>query len=266
MHNNPVSIALADISGAFKQYYLVAVLGWQDIRQRYRRSTLGPFWLTISMGVMIGSIGFVFGHIFETPMREFLPFLATGLIFWNFISNTISEGCTGFIDSEGIIKQLPIPLFVYILRLIWRNLIILGHNVVILPIVFIAVGKSLSWLGLVSILGAFIAALNLTWIALLLSVFCTRYRDLPQIITSIMQVVFYLTPVIWMPDQMKKRTGITMMELNPFYHLIDIVRAPILGQPPTTLNWIVSIIMAIIGWSVTILIYGCFKRRIAYWL
>src|SRR5690606_38293826 len=102
---------LKDISAAIREYSLVGMLGWQDVRQRYRRSVLGPFWLTISMGIMIFTIGVVFGHIFKTPMQEFLPFLAIGLILWGFISSVITEGCMGFIAAEGIIKQLPIPLF-----------------------------------------------------------------------------------------------------------------------------------------------------------
>jgi len=128
MCKSSILIALSDIAMATRRYFLVGMLGWQDVRQHYRRSALGPFWLTIAMGVMIGSIGVVFGQIFNSPMSEFLPFLAAGMIFWGFISSVITEGCTGFIAAEGIIKQLPIPLFVHILRVIWRNLLILAHN------------------------------------------------------------------------------------------------------------------------------------------
>src|SRR5438445_6358042 len=89
------AVAIADITAAVKRYPLVGMLGWQDVRQRYRRSALGPFWLTISMGVMIGTIGLVFGQIFNSPMREFLPFLAIGMILWTFISSVVTEGCAG---------------------------------------------------------------------------------------------------------------------------------------------------------------------------
>jgi len=144
MNKGSFQVASRDIAGAIRHYPLAGMLGWQDVRQRYRRSALGPFWLTISMGVMIGTIGVVFGSIFHSPMAEFLPFLATGLILWGFLSAVVTEGCMGFIGAEGIIKQLPIPLFVHILRMIWRNMIIFAHNIVILPIVFLAVGKPLS--------------------------------------------------------------------------------------------------------------------------
>ena len=251
---------------ATRRYSLIGMLGWQDVRQRYRRSALGPFWLTITMGVMIGTIGVVFGQIFNSPMAEFLPFLAAGMIFWGFISSVITDGCTGFIAAESIIKQLPIPLFVHILRMIWRNLLIMAHNIVIIPLVFLAVGKSVSWMAFISIPGLFLLVANLTWIALTLAIICTRYRDMPQIVGSILQILFYLTPIMWMPNLLPKRAGLYLLDLNPAYHLLEIVRAPLLGQLPTLMNWEVSLGFALVGWGLAIAVYGRYKQRIAYWL
>ena len=266
MNTGSVHVASRDIVGAIRRYPLAGMLGWQDVRQRYRRSALGPFWLTISMGVMIGTIGVVFGSIFHTPMAEFLPFLATGLILWGFMSSVVTEGCTGFISAEGIIKQLPIPLFVHILRMIWRNMIIFAHNIVILPIVFLAVGKPLSLVAFLSIPGFALAVLNLGWLALLLGVICARYRDLPQIVGSILQIVFYLTPIVWMPSSMPHRAGLFLLQLNPVYHILAIVRDPLIGHMPTATNWGISCILALAGWSGTLAFYGRYKGRIAYWL
>jgi ABC-type polysaccharide/polyol phosphate export permease len=266
MINSPISIAFSDITCSIKKYYLVGMLGWQDVRQRYRRSTLGPFWLTISMGVMIGTIGIVFGQIFNSPMQEFLPFLALGMILWSFISSIITEGCTGFVAAEGIIKQLPIPIFVHILRMVWRNLLIFAHNIIIFPIVLLVVGKQLNLSALIAIPGFLLVLINLIWIALILAVICARYRDLPQIVGSILQVVFYLTPIMWMPNLLPQQARIYLLDLNPVYHLIEIVRSPLLGQLPTETNWAVSLVMALVGWGMAIVVYGRYKRRIAYWL
>jgi ABC-type polysaccharide/polyol phosphate export permease len=266
MIDSPVSIAFTDITSAIRKYSLVGMLGWQDVRQRYRRSALGPFWLTISMGVMIGTIGIVFGQIFDSPMQEFLPFLAVGMILWSFISSVITEGGTGFIAAEGIIKQLPIPLFVHILRMIWRNVLILGHNVVIIPLVFLVVGKPLNLLAFICIPGFLLLLLNLTWISLLLAVLCARYRDLPQIVGSILQIMFYFTPIMWMPNLLPQRSSLYLLDLNPAFHLLEIVRSPLLGQLPASTNWVVSLALALVGWGMAIIVYGRYKRRIAYWL
>ncbi|MDM2732973.1 ABC transporter permease [Citrobacter sp. Cy070] len=266
MINLFISPAFLDVTAAIKRYSLVGMLGWQDVRQRYRRSALGPFWLTISMGVMIGTIGIVFGQIFNSPMQEYLPFLAIGLILWGFVSSVVTEGCTGFIAAEGVIKQLPIPLFVHILRMIWRNILILAHNIVIFPLVLLAVGKPIGLIALIAIPGFLLALINLIWIALILAVICARYRDLPQIVSSILQVVFYLTPVMWMPSLLPQRAGLYLLDLNPVYHLLEIVRSPLLGQFPSATNWVISLLLALIGWCVAIIVYGRYKRRIAYWL
>ncbi|WP_047549794.1 ABC transporter permease [Methylotenera sp. G11] len=266
MQNNSFGIACQDLAAAVKRHALITLLAWQDIRQRYRRSALGPFWLTLSMSVMIGAIGLVFSQVFKAPVQDFLPFIAIGIILWTFISNIIIEGCTGFIAAENIIKQLPIPLFVHILRMVWRNVLILAHNIVIFPVVLIIVGKPLGQVALLSIPGFILATINLTWVALILATICTRYRDMPQMVASLIQVTFYLTPIIWMPKTISAHVSGYLLDLNPVFHLIEIMRAPLLGTMPTATNWLVSIAMAIIGSVLALAFYGSYRRRIPYWL
>lgn len=255
-----------DIFAALQNYELAGVLGWQDIRQRYRRSSLGPFWLTISMGVLIGALGLIFGTLFKAPTKEFLPFLTIGLTLWTLITTILNEGCTGFTAAETMIKQIALPLFTHILRVLWRNLIIFGHNLVIYPLVLLVFWRPLPVTALLSIVGLLVLMINLSWMALLLGVLCARYRDVPQIISNLLQVFFYLTPIIWMPQLLPERASIFLLDANPFFHLVEIVRAPLLGTPISALNWQVSMILAIGGWGFTILFYGRFRSRIAYWV
>jgi lipopolysaccharide transport system permease protein len=255
-----------DIFAALKGYELAGVLGWQDIRQRYRRSSLGPFWLTVSMGVLIGALGLIFGTLFNSPMKEFLPFLTIGLILWTLITTVLNEGCTGFTAAEAMIKQISLPLFTHILRVLWRNLIIFAHNLIIFPLVLLVFWLPLPTTALLAIVGFMLLMLNLSWMALLLGVICTRYRDVPQIIVNLLQVFFYLTPIIWTPKLLPQRASILLLYTNPFFHLIEIVRAPLLGTLPSALNWQVGILLAIAGWAFTILFYGRFRSRISYWL
>lgn len=268
MNDGALKIAFKDIISALYRYHLFMMLGWQDVRQRYRRSTLGPFWLTLSMGIMIATIGIVFGAILHSPLKEFLPFLTMGMVLWNFIFSVISDGCIGFISAEGIIKQLPIPIFTHILRLIWRNILIFLHNILILPLVLLIVLKPLDFHTSLSILGFLLLVFNLTWMSLLLATLCARYRDFPQIVTSLLQVIFYLTPIMWMPHFIQSGSILYhyLLNFNPFFNLIEIVRAPILGQYPTAWNWYSSLGFGLFGWLLTLVIYGKYKHRVAYWL
>jgi lipopolysaccharide transport system permease protein len=264
INHNPS--ALQSIFAGLGKSSLATTLGWQDIKRRYRRSQAGPFWLTISMGVMITTIGIVFGQIFNSPIKEYLPFMAAGIIFWGFISGVINDGCLGFVAAESIIKQLPIPLFVHILRIVWRNILILLHNLVILPVVMLVLGVPLTPYIFLALPGIALVSINLTWIALLLGVICTRYRDMPNIIASILQVTFYLTPIIWMPNLLPEHAGTILIDLNPFYHLLEIIRLPFLGQWPNGISWLFAFGIAMVGWVITINVFGRYQHRITYWL
>jgi len=255
-----------DIAAGLGRYGQVGVLGWQDVRQRYRRSALGPFWLTISMAILIGTIGLVFSQIYRVSIREFLPYLACGMILWGFISSTVSEACQSFIGAEAIIKQLPIPLFVHVLRVIWRNVIILGHNFVIFPVVLIFFSLEININIFFVIPGFLLLLINLAWVSLIIGIVCARYRDLPQIINSALQILIFLTPIMWMPNSISERVGFYLVQINPLYHLLDLVRAPLLGQSPTLTSWAVVILMGIIGWLGAIYMYARYKIRIVFWL
>jgi len=255
-----------DIVSALQRISLVGVLGWVDVKQRYRRSALGPFWITVSMGVMIATIGLVFGRIFQSSLDEFLPYLTIGMVLWMFISSTLTEGCLAFINAESVIKQLPIPLFVHVMRVIWRNTIILAHNLVIVPIVFFIFGKTLSLDVLLSVAGFFLLVLNLGWVTLALALFCARYRDMPQIVASLLQVAFYLTPIIWMASMLPAGIRGFYLDFNPLYHLVEIVRAPMLSMEVDINSWLACTIMVLVGWSFSIALYNRCKCKIAYWV
>lgn len=242
-------------------------LGWQDVRQSYRRSALGQLWITIGMSVTIASIGIVFGMIFGTPMQIFLPYLASGIIMWGLLSGIINDGASAFIAAEGMIKQIPLPKLAHLIRVVWRNILTTGHNIVIFPIVLLAVGASTSWSILLFPIGVLVAVLSVSGLALILAVFSTRFRDVPPIVNSVVTVGFYVTPVIWMADNLgDNELAHVLLGLNPFYHLLQIARLPLLGQMPTLENWALALLSAGIFWLIGILIFRKFDKRIAYWV
>lgn len=246
---------------------LSLMLGWQDVRQAYRRSVVGPFWITGGMGIQIATMGLVFGLIFKTDLQEYLPFLSVSIILWGYISNSITEGCYSFIAGEAIIKQLNIPLQTHVLRVVWKNLITLGHNLVILPFVFVSVWHGIGLEALVAIPGLLLLTVNLSWIAIVLGTLSTRFRDLPPIAVSMVTVAFYLTPVMWYPSLIGDNLlAHALLGFNPLYHLLQIVRLPILGDAPTLENWLVSIACAVMGCLLAAWVLARNYKKIAYWL
>ncbi len=256
--------ALDDILGGLARWHIWTLLGWHDIRQRYRRSVIGPFWLTISMGVMVGSLGLLYAQLFRIEVSGFLPFLAVGFIIWGLISGIMQDGCMAFISADGVIKQVKLPFSVHVYRLIWRNLLIFLHNVVIYVVVMAVFGLWPGWPVLLAVPGFAMLLINGVCISHLLGLICARYRDVPQIIMSFVQVSFFLTPIMWQPDLLPERT--MLIDLNPFYHLIEVVRTPLLGGVPAMTSWIAVIMITAAVGAVSFLMFARFRARIAYWL
>jgi len=242
-------------------------LGWQDIKQSYRRSVLGQLWITLGMAVTITAIGLVFGIILRTDLQIYLPYLASGIIMWGLISGILTEGTSAFISAQDMIRQVPLPKLVHLTRVVWRNVLVTAHNIVILPFVVLIVGGSTGWALLVWPIGLAIAVISTSGLALLISVFATRFRDIPPIVSAVVTVAFYVTPVIWTPETLGNNDlAHLVLGLNPFYHLLQISRLPLMGQFPTLENWGLSALSAGVFWLVGFAVYRKFEKRIAFWV
>ena len=258
------ALAFADIVEGARAWHLWSMLGWQDIRQRYRRSKLGPFWLTISMGALVGGLGVLYAGFFKVEIADYLPFIAVGFIVWGLISGLIVEGCDAFIRAEGIIKQVELPLSVHVYRVVWRSAIIFAHNAVIYVVVAIIFSIQPGWTGLLAFPGLALVCLNGIWLGLLFGLVSARFRDVPQIVASVVQIAFFLTPIIWKPELLPGRALI--LDANPFYHFLELVRGPALGQSPELVSWIAVLGITVCGWAATLAMYRVYRWRIAYWV
>ena len=258
------TLALLDVFEGGRAWYVWGLLGWHDIRQRYRRSKIGPFWLTISMGALVGGLGFLYAGMFGVEVADYLPFVALGFIVWGLIASLINENCNAFIEAETIVKQVHLPLSIHVYRVVWRNLIIFGHNILIFVVVAVIFSIWPGWTGLLAVAGLALLCLNGVWIGLLFGLISARFRDVPLIVASIVQIAFFLTPIIWKPDLLPDRAW--FLHFNPFYHFLEVVRAPLLGEIPSLVSWSAVLVITLCGWIATLFMYRRYRRRIAYWL
>jgi lipopolysaccharide transport system permease protein len=253
-----------DLMSAFKAWPLWTMLGWNDIRQRYRRSTLGPFWITLSMAVFIGVLGVIYSRIFHVDVEVYLPFLTAGYVTWGFISQVINESCGAFQEGERIIKQIRLPYGLYVLRVIWRNFIILLHTIVIFVPVALLFHVSPGLGGFLVIPGLVLLLANLSWIGLTLAILATRFRDMPQIVATGTQILMFATPIMWQASQLSDAYWIA--EINPLYHFIELIRAPLLGEEPTLLSWAVALAALVLGWGLSLILLNRASKRIVFWV
>jgi ABC-type polysaccharide/polyol phosphate export permease len=256
--------AILDILRGVGGVHIWGLLGWQDIRQRYRRSVIGPFWLTISTGVMILALGLLYARLLGQSVADYLPYLGVGLVVWSFLSTVVNDGCNVFVSVDFIMKQVRLPLTVHAARLVWRNLIIFGHNAVVLLVMMIWLQRPIGWTLLTLPVAVLVITINALWITLLLGVFCTRFRDIPPIIANLVQIAFFMTPILWKPDVLGNRRWIA--DFNPAYHFLEIVRAPILGAPLPLVSWAVTLVLLPLGFGLTLIVLARFRSRVTYWL
>jgi ABC-2 type transport system permease protein len=270
----PVSFerAVTDLREGLQQWPLWGHLGWQDIRQRYRRSVLGPIWITVSMAVTAIALGVLYAGLFGNSLSVQLPYILVGFIVWGLISGCISEGSEVFIANEGLIKQLPAPLSVHVYRLMWRQILFFAHNMIVYAVMLVVFPQPLNWASLTAIPAFLLLAVNGTWVALLLGVVTTRFRDLSPIIQSIVQLLFFMTPIVWIYDDLLNSANPSiaerarLVEFNPLLHFVEIIRQPLLGHEQYLRHWIVVLCITVIGWTLALLAMRRYRARVAYWV
>jgi lipopolysaccharide transport system permease protein len=262
--HSTVGATRRDLLAAIWAWPLWTMLGWNDIRQRYRRSVLGPFWITLSMAIFIALLGVIYSNIFKIEIRTYLPFLTLGYIVWGFISQTTNESSIAFQEGERIIRQIRLPYAVFVLRVVWRNFIVFLHTIVIFIPIAVIFDVRPGYVGLLALPGLALVYINQVWVTLTLAILCTRYRDVQQIVTTAVQIMLFVTPIMWPITALG--SAVMIAYANPLYHIIDLVRAPMLGHAPSHLSWLVAITSAVVGWTIAILLLRRASRRLVFWL
>jgi homopolymeric O-antigen transport system permease protein len=257
-------MALADFSQGLAAWRLWVRLGWNDILQRYRRSMLGPFWLTASTAVMVIALGGLYSQLFNTPIQDFLPYLCVGLLLWNLMSSFLIEGGALFTGAESYIKQVRLPYSVYVYRSSWSKLVIFAHNFIIYFGVLLYFRIWPGAVALLAIPGLLLILINGAAVTLCIGMVSARFRDVPQLINSLVQIIFFVTPIMWRPELLHGRTYIA--DLNPFYHMLEIVRAPLLGGLPSAKNYLAVLLITAINLAVVGAFFARFRSRISYWV
>ncbi|WP_420963312.1 ABC transporter permease [Brucella sp. IR073] len=253
-----------EINGMLKRLDLAIHLAWSDTRARYRRSVLGPFWLVLGTLIGVGGLGFVWGALFDVQRDIFIPTLSIGLVSWYLLSACFVEAASVFYMNRDLLLNIPVSSLFVSTLLLFRQLINFAHNFVVVVIVLAIYPQHLSFAAIWMLPGLVLVGLNLLCIIQLVGYIGARYRDLAPLIAAIMQPLFFITPVLFLPSQLGARAFIT--EFNPFTYWLSLIRDPLMGVVPPATTWLIVIAMTIAGWSLALILTALKRQRLAYWV
>lgn len=265
LFNATYQLAWADIVEGMKSWRIWLLLAWHEVKLRYRRSTLGPFWITLSMAITIYTMGILYSHLFKMDLVTYYPFLATGILGWNLILLIVNDATMTFVDAGQFIKQMKQPYSFFLFQSVTRDFIIFFHNIlVLLPLIlFFHLKVNFSTLFIVPSL--LIIWINAVAYSAILALLGTRFRDIPILVASLMQVAFFLTPILWSPSILPARYHY-LIDLNPFAQFMELLRNPLLGTLPSNYTLIMTLGLTLLGLFSAFIIFTRYRARIAYWL
>lgn len=260
------SSASDDLLNGLAHWELWGRLGWLEVKRRYRRTVLGPFWSGISYGLFVAAFGVVGAGILRQSTGEFTPFLAAGMLVWLLISAIVNEAGSVFVATANVLRQIRLNYSVLVYALVWRNFLVFLHNLVIFLVVLLfATDQRPTPAMLLAIPGLALLLLNGTWLALLLGMLCTRFRDVQQLASNILQIFMFITPLFWSPDLLIGTSREFIVRFNPMYYLVDIVRTPLLNGIPPRRSYEIVLLITVLGWIATVVAFRRFRARIPYW-
>jgi ABC-type polysaccharide/polyol phosphate export permease len=262
----PWRIAFDDFRAGWGQRSLWLRLGHRELMRRYRRTILGPFWATGHIALYILFVGFIFSRVLSVTPSLYIPYLATGFMAWMLLYTVISEATTTLVQAAGVRQQVALPYSLFILAMVWRNLVVHAHNYVLYALVLLVYPIAPSWEILLLVPGYVLVLGNLVWISLLIAVLSARFRDLAQLVNSLLQILVFATPIFYRPEMLGEAQQTYLLMPNPLYHLAVVIRAPLLGEVPPVSSYIVLAAALVAGALMTAWLFGKRRHLLVFWI
>lgn len=253
-----------DITATVVGWRAWLVLSFMDIKHKYRRSVLGPLWITISMGVLILGVGLLYSQLFRMDIRVYLPYIALGDIVWIYIATIVQEGCTTFTASENLIRSMRLPVMMHVMRLVSRTFMVFLHGAIAyVPFaIYLKITPEPVWLlAIPGILAILVMSIPVIAIFGLLA---ARFRDLQPAIANFMQLGFFMTPILWKADMLGESHWVA--DINPLYHFIQVVRGPLMGEVPGRLTYMMVGASIVIAYAVALPVLARNRHKISFWV
>jgi len=261
-----LSSGVKDIRAGLKRWPIWWTLTWFSIKSQYRRTYLGPWWITVQQIIFVAGLSLLFGILLNQDLKTFVPYVAIGFISFSWMTGMISGGATCVTGNGAAIKTTPGPVSIYALKNFANNTIQFAHDSIVIVAVIIIFQVPITWSIVLVPIALILIAINGIAIGLWLGPLVARYRDVGQIVNSIVRVLFFLTPIFWVASDLSSSQRAALAGWNPLAYFLDFLRAPLLGQTPTTAVIIGSFAFTAANITIAIVHFSRTRDRLAYWL
>ena len=258
-----INLNNSDFYNGFKKKHVWSNIAKTEIKFKFKRTKLGPLWITIGTAIFIVVLSIITGAFFADDLGVRVPYITTGLIIWSLIFSCINESSGVFSGRVGLIQNIPMEKSILIYVMLSKSIITFSFNFILYIICLIFFKINIGLNSLYFILGFLILVLSLFFLSSIISILTTRFRDLAPITSSILTVLFFLTPIWWNVEYFPDRA--VFAKFNIFYHYLEITRRPLLGEFASLNSWIITLITLIILAVFASILFEKKKNKIAYW-
>jgi len=259
-----IQAAFRDLIDGVRLAPLWLTLGWEQTAARFRRTVLGPFWLTANLLAMAFAISFITGGLFGGSGNGNFPLIISGILCWSLIGAYLGDAANTFIAAGDLMNTMKLPLSFHIFLMLYKNVINFAAQLIALWVVLFLFKTAripdpslLLALPMVIIISVFLS--------LIIAMPATRFRDVYQTVVFTTQILFFLTPVFWSPASMTGRRA-KVLSYNPFAHLLELIRQPLLGNTPSLIHWEWGIGMMLVLGAAAITMLTFYRKRVVFWL
>lgn len=257
---------LRDIVAGIKSWPVWWTLTWYSMRSQYRRTYVGPWWMTLQQVIFVAGLSVVFGMLFKQDLKTFVPYVAIGYIAFSWMTGMIVGGAASVVANGGSIKTAPGPLSVFALRSFASSTLQFMHDAVVVVAVVIIFGVQITWSVVLVPVAVALIAINGVAGGLWLGPLCARYRDVGELTNSIVRILFFLTPVFWVTTDLSQSARLALVVWNPIAYFLEFLRAPLLGQTPSLATIIGAFAITAVNVLVGVIYFSRARDRLAYWL
>ncbi len=235
---------------------------WLDTVCRYRRSKIGPIWETINILFLVGGMTVVSSAVIGGQPVQNLPYIGLGMIVWTAISALVNDGANTFLLNANNITGSTMPVDLYIGRTVCKSFITFCHHVVLYFLALLFLPIYFGWLSLLSLVGLALLFVNGYWVVGVLAFLSARFRDLEMIVRNLMQVAFFVTPIFW-SYRLLAGPRRAIVDWNPFFYFLELVRRPLLGELPPAYFYLVALGVTAAGYALLYLVYRRLRPYLA---